>query len=270
MIVTDLDGTLLRPDKTVSDRTLAAIRAAQSAGILVIPATGRSVVDMPVVLPEPLHELAVCSNGAVVYDAAADRVLLERPITAAVVQAAIEGLLALVPDASFATLVNAGYDLLPGPGYIELMAPGDHGRDLDALVAAPLADLFHIPAVKLIARHARMELHELYAACEQVAHVGVLPTTSGVPFIEMSAAGVSKATTLALLAEERGIDAADVVVFGDSANDIEMITWAGLGIAMGNALPAVLAAADQVAPQNTDDGVAVVIERLLGLRAPAS
>ncbi|NLH69828.1 MAG: HAD hydrolase family protein, partial [Brooklawnia sp.] len=68
-----------------------------------------------------------------------------------------------------------------------------------------------------------------------------------------------------LLATDRGISRHEVVVLGDSLNDAEMIQWAGLGVAMANADPEVQALADEVAPANTDDGVAWVIERLLGL-----
>ncbi len=270
LIVTDLDGTLLLPDKSVSARNLAAIRAAQQAGITVIAATGRSVVDMPLVLPPEIGDLVICSNGAVVYNATRDEVLLERTVSGDVIRALVEALLPQVPGTAFATLVNSGYDLLAGPGYLDLMAPGDHGRDRDRLTTSALDALFATPAVKLIARHDEVPLAELFEACERLAHVGVLPTTSGVPFIEMSATGVSKATTLALLTADWGINVTDVVVFGDSANDVEMLGWAGHGVAMGNAAPAVQSVADEVAPSNGDDGVAVVIERLLGQSGSAS
>ena len=79
----------------------------------------------------------------------------------------------------------------------------------------------------------------------------------------MSAAGVSKATTLELLAAEHGFTADEVLAFGDSANDREMLDWAGHGVAVANGTAPVLAVADEIAPANTDDGVAVIIERLL-------
>lgn len=265
MIVTDLDGTLLQPDKSVSERTVRAVQAAQSAGVLVVPATGRSMHEVPRVLPEELHDLTVCSNGAVVYSVRTDTVLLSRTIAPEVIDAFTDALLAVLPGARFATLVNAGLDFLPGPGYLELMTPGDHGRDMSKLREVALSELASRPVAKLVARHGELNLDELMAACQGLAHMGVTPTTSGVPFIEMSASGVSKATTLEILARERGIEREEIVVFGDSANDLEMISWAGHGIAMANAVDAVLAAADEIAPANTADGVAVVIERLLGL-----
>lgn len=263
MIVTDLDGTLLQPDKTVTARTVAALEAATAAGLVVLAATGRSIVDVPKVLPPVISELAVCSNGAVVYSPATDTVLRERMIAPQVLASFIEAVSPAAPEVSFGTLVHAGYDFLPGPGYLAKMRPGDHGRDKATLQEVELAELGRRPAVKLVARDGGDDLTELVALCEQYAHIGVLPTTSGVPFVEMSAAGVSKASTLELLAAERGFTPAEVMVLGDSANDVEMIRWAGHGVAMGNGVPEALAAADEIAPANTDDGVAVIIERLL-------
>ena len=263
MIVSDLDGTLLLPDKSTSARTRRAIAAAQDAGILVVAATGRSVIDMPKVLPAQLRDLAVCSNGAVVYNAADDTVLAERPIAAEVCAALIESLLDLAPDTRFATLTRSGYDLLPGPGYLGLMEPGNHGRNPEDLDEVPMSGLSAQPAVKIIARHGELPLETLFELCEQVARVGVLPTTSSMQFIEISAAGVSKASTLELLAAEHGFTADEVLAFGDSANDREMLGWAGHGVALANGTAPALATADEIAPANTDDGVAVVIERLL-------
>lgn len=265
MIVTDLDGTLFQPDKTVTPRALRALTAARDAGIVVMAATGRSIMDVAHLLPGVLRDLAVCSNGAVVYSARLDRVLLSRPIEPVVIEAFVETLQALAPQISFATLVNNGYDILPGPGYLDLMVEGNHGRSKQTMTEVGLAELVSQPAVKLVARSSELRLAEVFDLCQQAAHVGVQPTMSGVPFVEISAAAVSKATTLDLLATDRGISRHEVVVLGDSLNDAEMIQWAGLGVAMANADPAVQELADEVAPANTEDGVAVVIEGLLGL-----
>lgn len=269
MIASDLDGTLLLPDKSVSPRTRQAIRAAQQAGILVVPATGRSVVDMPTVLPDELRPLAVCSNGAVVYNAEDDTVLAERPISANVCEALIGALTEVAPGTRFAALVHSGYDLLPGPGYLEVMDPGNHGRNPEDLEEVSLQRLSAQPAVKMVARHGELELEALYEYCEQVAYVGILPTTSGVPFIEISASGVSKASTLELLAAEYGIAPHEVLAFGDSANDVEMIRWAGHGVAVATGTDDALAAADEIARPSTEDGVALVIERVLDGWAPS-
>ncbi len=84
----------------------------------------------------------------------------------------------------------------------------------------------------------------------------------------MSAPGVSKASTLELVCRDRGIAASEVVAFGDMPNDLAMLEWAGTSYAMANAHPLVRDLADHVAPSNQEDGVAVVLEGLFGLRRP--
>ncbi len=83
--------------------------------------------------------------------------------------------------------------------------------------------------------------------------------------MEVSAVGVTKGDGLARLCGRLGVDAADVVGFGDMPNDIPMLTWAGTSYAVANAHPSVLAAADHTAPTNDDDGVATVLASLFGL-----
>jgi hydroxymethylpyrimidine pyrophosphatase-like HAD family hydrolase len=79
--------------------------------------------------------------------------------------------------------------------------------------------------------------------------------------VEMSPPGVTKATGLAEVARRAGVGAADVVAFGDMPNDLEMLRWAGHGVAMGNAHPALLEVADEVTAANGEDGLALVLER---------
>ena len=93
---------------------------------------------------------------------------------------------------------------------------------------------------------------------------GFEATLSGAPFVEVMAEGVTKATGLARLCEHLGVSRTDVVAFGDALNDVEMLRWAGHGVAMAGAEAVVLDAADEVAASNDDDGVARVIERMLG------
>ena len=178
MIVTDLDGTLFQPDKTVTPRALRALTAARDAGIVVMAATGRSIMDVAHLLPGVLRDLAVCSNGAVVYSARLDRVLLSRPIEPVVIEAFVETLQALAPQISFATLVNNGYDMLPGPGYLDLMVEGNHGRSKQTMTEVGLAELVSQPAVKLVARSSELRLAEVFDLCQQAG-----ATLEGMGFI---------------------------------------------------------------------------------------
>ena len=123
-------------------------------------------------------------------------------------------------------------------------------------------DLVGEPVLKLLVRHPTMGPDELLAAAREVAGgLAELTHSSSDGLLEVSAAGVTKAATLATVAEQFGVQAADVLAFGDMPNDLAMLLWAGHGVAMGNAHPALLDAADEVTASNADDGFAVVLER---------
>ena len=105
-----------------------------------------------------------------------------------------------------------------------------------ALEVGPAEELFVRPAAKVLhqgARHAGDAYID--AAAEVIGDIGVVTASGGLELVEVSAPGVDKATTLALLCDERGIDAAQVVAFGDARNDIPLLAWAGTGVAMGHA-----------------------------------
>ena len=91
----------------------------------------------------------------------------------------------------------------------------------------------------------------------------ITAATSGVPFIEATDATANKGTAAAGHAARRGIDREQAVAFGDQMNDLPMMEWSGYSIAMGNAHEAIKRAADEIAPTNTDDGVARVLMRML-------
>jgi HAD superfamily hydrolase (TIGR01484 family) len=116
--------------------------------------------------------------------------------------------------------------------------------------------------VKLLARHEELGSDELLAAARAAVGAGATLThSSNDGLLEISAADVSKASGLASLAAELGVPAAETVAFGDMPNDLPMLAWAGHGVAVANAHPEVLAAADEVTASNDDDGVAEVLAR---------
>jgi hydroxymethylpyrimidine pyrophosphatase-like HAD family hydrolase len=130
----------------------------------------------------------------------------------------------------------------------------------------PLEQVFDDHVVKLLAQHEVMEPETFWAEVE--SHVGHLVTTtwsSVGALVEMSAVGVSKASTLELVCADRGIEASEVVAFGDMPNDLPMLAWAGRSFAMANAHPSVRELAGRVAPSNEDDGVAAVLSELFDL-----
>lgn len=250
LVATDLDGTLLRSDHSISDRTVTALRRAEQSGATVVLVTGRPPRSMRPVADAVGHTgIAVCANGAVVYDLHADRVLetflLDRVTVAAVIEVVADAL----PDAYFGieTTANRLADLEWRHGGIEFSEIG--------------AD-----TIKLLVRHEHLGPDALLAAARDVAgELAEFTHSSKVGLLEISAAGVTKASTLATVAAEHDISAADVVAFGDMPNDLAMLAWAGRPYAMANAHAEVLAAVRSVAPANDDDGVAVVLEELFGV-----
>lgn len=257
LIATDLDGTLLRNDRTVSPRTLKALRAATEAGAEVVFVTARPprFVDA---LGTGLAGTAVCSNGAIVYDIGSRSVVRSRPLAAAAARKVVAALRAVVPSVGFGT--ETGHHLRYEPSYL-LRMPEDAAAERPV---AALGDLWEVPFVKLLAYSAHHSADFMLTAAESVAAGAAQFTHSGGHgLLEVSALGVGKAGTLAELCAERGITAADVVAFGDMPNDLTILRWAGIGYAMGNAHQAVLAAADRRTLGNEEDGVAVALEDLL-------
>ncbi|MEV5599938.1 Cof-type HAD-IIB family hydrolase [Streptomyces sp. NPDC052299] len=268
LIATDLDGTLLRDDKTVSDRTVRALAAAEEAGVEVFFVTGRPARWMGVVSDHVHgHGLAICANGAAVADLHAGGQLLKvRGLERGTALDVVHTLRAAAPGTSFAVELATGIHYEPAypPFYLD---PG--------ATVAPAEKLLHeeaprggVPVLKLLARHGELDPDEFLALARAAAgDRATFTRSSPTALIEISGPGVSKASTLELCCAERGIAAAEVVAFGDMPNDVEMLSWAGTSYAMGNAHPAALAAASGRTVTNNEDGVAVVIERILAERA---
>ena len=259
LVATDLDGTLLHADGSVTERTRAALTAVEERGVTVVFVTGRPLRWMDALWHHVGdHGLAICSNGGIVYDVAAQAVREYRPIPAAVVLEVAERMRAGVPGTAFAVERTDGFALESG------FRPR---RSVpDDLVVGPLADIVDEHTVKLLARHEEMLPETFWRASDGLVGDLVQTTWSSADaLVEMSAAGVTKASTLELLCAELGVGRDEVVAFGDMPNDLPMLEWAGTSYAMDNAHASVRELADHVAPPNDEDGVAVVLEELFGL-----
>jgi hypothetical protein len=257
LLASDLDGTLLRSDGTVSSRTRAAVDAAAGAGIEMIIVTGR-----PPRWVRPLVDqlgdlgLVVCANGATVYDPSRHEVVAHiglDPVSAAEV---VRRLKERWPELSYAVEqeLTFGWD----PAYSSRYQPAKGSR------RAPIEELVREPVTKLLARHSAPAPQDLAEqARELLGELAVVTHSDDPSLLEISSPGVHKAATLERLASEQGIGAAEVVAFGDMPNDLQLLGWAGHGVAVANAHPTLLEAADEVTASNDDDGVALVIERIL-------
>ncbi|MFI7385303.1 HAD-IIB family hydrolase [Streptomyces sp. NPDC049813] len=273
LIATDLDGTLLHDDKTVSPRTVAALAAAEEAGIEVFFVTGRPARWMDVVSDHLHgHGLAICGNGAAVVDLHGGpgnhRFVTIRELAVPDALDVVQVLRAAAPGTSFAVERTGG--LHHEPTYPPLhLDQGECVAPAEKLLSADFEGgaVAEQPVLKLLAYHPELGPDAFLALARTAAgDLASITRSSPSALLEISGRAVSKASTLALCCAERGISPAEVVAFGDMPNDMEMLTWAGASYAMGNAHPDVLAAATGVTASNNEDGVARVIESILAAR----
>jgi Cof subfamily protein (haloacid dehalogenase superfamily) len=263
LVATDIDGTLLRDDRTLSPRTSAVLARIAAAGTPVVLVTGRPIRWLALVyeqLAEPLP--AICANGAVVYDPVTDTVLRADPLAPELLAEVARRLRAEVPDVSFAVEIVDSRQMRHEAHY-----PLRWDADLEAIRAIESPEeLLAVPAVKLLARAGEQDpdtFVRVVAAALQGLAEATHSSYSGL--VEISAAGVTKAAGLAWYAARLGIDERDVLAFGDMPNDVPMLTWAGRAVAVANAHPAVLEIAHEVTGANEADGVAAYLEQVFGL-----
>lgn len=267
LVASDVDGTLIDSAERVPARLREVISRMTAQGTAMALSTGRPARWIfPVLEQLPVRPVCVCANGAVIYDSAEDRILkaytLDPEVMVSVVALA-RAALAEHGGVTFA-VERAGASAYDSVDELFLVTPeyshawptlNDHGVvDLDTLISEP--------ATKLLLRSDFLESKEMFdlirpAIPEGLGHV-TFSMSGGL--LEVSAPGVTKALGVAYLAELLGVDRADVITFGDMPNDIEMLQWAGRGIAMGNARPEVKQTSDHVTTTNDEAGVADVLE----------
>jgi Cof subfamily protein (haloacid dehalogenase superfamily) len=257
LVASDLDGTLVRSDGTVDDRTRRAIAAAEAAGATVVFCTARPHRGLAELAEATGYRgVAICNNGAMLWDLHTESVIEASPLEPAIARELVALLEAEVPGGAWAVERTGGFG--HEPGYVTRWPIPE-----DTTVAAVQA-LIGEPAVKLMLRHNRLTADALLERARQACgHLAEFSHSSATDtLLEISAAGVSKATALARLCERHRIDRGDVIAFGDMPNDLPMLAWAGHGVAVANAHPEVIAAADEVTASNDESGVALVLERL--------
>jgi Cof subfamily protein (haloacid dehalogenase superfamily) len=255
LIVTDLDGTFLSTDGSVSEQNAEAVATAHSTGIPVLFATGRPVRWLDVIRDLPgAHPTVIASNGAALYDLGAgelvDRICID-PETAL---AAVRRIRTVVPDANFAfeSGTRFGYE----PAYRTW--PADDGTN-PALYRGPAEEIAVAEQfVKMLVQSSSMMPDDLLDTVR--AEVGDTLTathsqTRDFGLVEISAAGVTKASMLQRYCERLGIEASQVAAFGDMPNDVAMLSWAGMPYVVANAHPVVRALDFPVVPGNDESGV---------------
>ncbi len=263
LLVSDLDGTLLQPDRTLGASTVLALRRAQVAGKRLLIATGRPPRFVRPLLHEHGLDIPFASyNGSAIWDGPeAASPLWEQHIAAETAHTLVAALrerdsslnlrcesgdhnYADYIDAGIAERVRLGITQPPTVGPLEQVIASGRG------------------VAKLLVSVGLAQIAEMIAYVESLG-LAVYVTTSGEGWLEVMAAGTDKGRAAAWWAAHCDIPAAQVIACGDHLNDLPLLRWAGLGVAVANAVPEVLAAADHLAASNAEQGVAGVIERFL-------
>ena len=256
LVASDLDGTIVRSDGTISERTVAALAAVEAAGVPFVMVTGRPIRWMSQISEMTGHHgLAICANGAIAYDLHSEQVVRSALLSADAAREVVRALRDAIPGIAFA--VERLHE-----GFAHEPTYRPRWDSADARTEAPIEELLTDDVVKLLARHEEIGSDELLAAALATGASGATFThSSSDGLLEMSAQGVSKASGLAAFAADVDVVAEEVVAFGDMPNDLPMLSWAGYGVAVANAHPEVLDAADFVTASNDDDGVAELLDR---------
>jgi len=242
----DLDGTLLRSDGTISARTRSALGTTDV--VLVSARGGMGVLEIARTLE--ISGTAICANGAYVVDIETGATVRQRLLETETAIELVQALRERLPGILFAV---EHHDFAHEPGFSAWNWTPPAGTRV-----ADVVELLADPATKLILRHPGHETEAIQDLARELIGERLTVVASGTEAVEVTAAGVNKATAVA----ELGVPPEHVVAFGDYPNDIPMLQWAGLGVAMGNAHPDVIAIADEVTATNDEDGVALVLERL--------
>jgi Cof subfamily protein (haloacid dehalogenase superfamily) len=264
VVATDLDGTLVRSDGTIGDRTLKALDEVQDEGATVVFVTGRPPRWLQPIVDMTGHRgIALCANGALVLDLATNEVLETHPFPAAQGLETLTRLRKVMPDLSFGVEWADGF--AHEAGYPRGVRQSENVRGAVQAVD-DVEELFARPVVKLLARHDTLTSDELAVELTDLVEDLATVTHSSVGLLEISVSGVTKASALEQFVTHQGVRSHDVIAFGDMPNDIAMLEWAGWSVAVANAHPSVRQIADEITASNDEDGVATVLERLLAQR----
>ena len=257
LVASDIDGTLLLNWKPISTATIDAIHRCQDAEIPFVLVTGRPMRWLaPIAEQIPDLGRVVCLNGAVVYDIASQSVVDAHTIDSQSLTEITAAVRVDHPEARFA------YETLNG-GFIDRKFVT--ARPREARVIDDVSELAGEDVVKVLVRLETSDsqaMHDLIdPLVDGTCHASFSEPDNGL--VELAPFGITKAKTLSDLCDHLGVARAQVMAFGDMPNDLEMIEWAGLGVAMGNAEEQIKAAADVVTTSNDDDGVAEILKRWL-------
>jgi Cof subfamily protein (haloacid dehalogenase superfamily) len=257
-VVTDLDGTIVRADETISEATIAACRTLRTRGIPVIAATARSPAGLRALRDLTPHlTLGVCCGGSIGYAPGSETVRWRETLQADAVRTLLSLIRAELPDAGFAAYDGESWRMTPAYAAIRTsqhkgpvaVVPADEFELSDAAACAMTLCHPELPPAKVI---------ELLTA----RGIGLTFSYAGPELVEVGPAGVDKASGVLRALREVGVPTEHAVAFGDMPIDIPMFTVVGTSVAMADAPPEVLAAATTVTATVEEDGFAHALNRL--------
>ena len=257
LIATDLDGTLLRSDGSVSERIVQSVRGAIDAGIEVVPATGRPrMIAEEIISKLDFVDHWIFANGSVTWHLGRSELIRGFWLDAEQARSLIRRLRATLPNVGFA--IELDETVLWERGF-EAVVP--ELPVVDPIV--DVADLIEGRVQKILVFDSSKNMDELFTAVSSLVGDEAVPSYSGLAFVELAASLVTKATAIELLARDLGFARDDVVAFGDNHNDISMLDWAGHSYAMANATDDAKEAANELIGSNDEDAVADKIDELV-------
>lgn len=270
LIASDVDGTLIDDENRVSEYTKTILANACAAGAEFVLATGRpprwiaEITDQFDRSRIPVRH-AVCANGAILYDVEHDRIISSATLSPEILVELGKIAQAQIPGCGIAAerVGRSAHDAATAPfvataGYQHAWLNPDHVEVGDE-------EIYTEPAVKLLVRAPGMPSSEIAQRLSgTIGDLAQITFSTDNGLVELSLPDTHKASGLRKLLYHNGGDGSTTVAFGDMPNDVEMLTWASHGVAMGHAHPAALAAADEITVGNNEDGVARVLARWFG------
>ncbi len=252
LVALDVDGTLVDWDNLMTPAVREAVHAVVNAGIPVVVSTGRAVPGVMDAVDNLRLDngIAVASNGAVIIAYRPVEVLHTVTFDAS---ETVKLLLEHVPDAAVAVEeIGSGYR-------INRQFP--EGELTGALELQSIDELVAEPVTRVIIRSPDQSAEEFVELAERLGLHGTNYYVGYTAWLDLAPEGVSKASGLEQVADRLGIDQADVLAIGDGRNDVEMLSWAGRGVAMGESPLQVQECADDVTETVENDGVVVELRR---------
>jgi Cof subfamily protein (haloacid dehalogenase superfamily) len=260
LVATDLDGTALREGLELSPRVTAAIAAVREAGIVVVFVTARNWRSVAVIAESAgVGGVAICSNGAVVYNLDDQEVLAAHHLD----------------HGSLIEFMSLCREVEPQVAFAWESANEVFREECFPVRSPPLSKIYrdalqvsqrpepHQLVTKVMVGHPTLDAEQLLERLRDCSASALSASISGPHFLEICADGITKAFALSWLCDSLGITQSEVIAVGDQPNDLPMLEWAGRGVAMGNSHPHVLAAIRNHTATNLEDGLALVLEDLL-------